>query len=77
MKPRSNKQKCQFFRWRFKGFIVGQNTVIRGFLMAQEDWLSDAERNRLAAIAADLHIMNMLIDDNTRIIIKKVKNNRR
>ena len=77
MKPRSNKQKCQFFRWRFKGFIVGQLSVISGFLMAQEGWLSDAERNRLAAIAADLHIMNTLIDDNTRIIIKEVKNNRR
>jgi|GEM_PF-3538680 len=72
-KKRSNKQKCQFFRWRFKGFVVGQLTIVRGFLN-NYNWLSFTERNRLAAIANELSLLSYSFDKRTKTIIKETKN---
>lgn len=72
--PRSKKQRCQFFRFRFKGWLTGSRSIIHGFYFPEDSsWLSPSEDARLQAIMSDLDVMIEQVDDRTKKIMKGVK----
>ena len=74
LKERSPKQRCQFFRWRFKGWLMGTRSIINGFKFSEDmSWLSVSERARIQAIQTNLDVMITQVDERTKKIIKETK----
>jgi len=64
---RTQKQRLQFFRYRFKGWIFGSCGMLGSFLLNCK-WLTDTEMNALLKIRSLLAGLKIEVDENTKII---------